>query len=293
MRAQLESAAGVSGIEAGGDGFVGKVHFRVKRRTSFVSALAGAGLLLLGAGGAPADAADIAVKAARPAPVTDPWTGIYFGGHVGFGWGNKIFVDNFPVYDGEIDADTHPQGALGGLQLGYNYYFNGLVLGAEGEFSWSDVHKTDFSCFPFGDQVCSARAQWFATLAGRIGVTNGPTLFYLKGGAAVVHDHFDNLATCAGTQPTSRDGISAACGDPFSAEQKRLGWLIGGGIEHIIARNWSLKLEFSHMDFGSRSVPFEDGGTGFFTEEIHQRINVVKAGFNYHFDWGAAPKAGD
>ena len=73
-----------------------------------------------------------------------------------------------------------------------------------------------------------------------------------------------------------------------SADHTRFGWLIGAGIEHFFARNWSLKLEFSHMDFGGRSVPFEDGGTGFFTEEIHQRINVVKAGFNYHFDWGAA-----
>ena len=298
MDARSQAVGDASKIDAGDRGLVVGTCRRRERRANRGSALAGIGLLALVAAGAPAWAADIAAvigptpgATARPASVVDPWTGIYFGGHIGFGWGNKTFVDNFPVYDGEIDAATHAQGGLGGLQLGYNYYVNGLVLGAEGEFSWSDVHNTDFACFSFGDQVCSARAQWFATLAGRIGVTNGPALFYLKGGAAVVHDHFDNLATCAGSQPTSRDGISAACGDSFSADHTRFGWLVGAGIEHFFARNWSLKLEFSHMDFGGRSVPFEDGGTGFFTEEIHQRINVVKAGINYHFDWGAAARS--
>ena len=301
MDARTEAVGGASKIDAGEQGLVVGMCRRRERRANRGWALASIVLLVLVAAGAPAWAADIAgtvgrtpgvavAPAARPASVVDPWTGIYFGAHFGFGAGNKTFVDNFPVYDGEIDAATHAQGGLGGLQAGYNYHLNGLVLGAEGEFSWSDVHNTDFPCFSFGDQVCSARAQWFATLAGRIGVTNGPALLYLKGGTAVVHDHFDNLANCAGTQPTSRAGISAACGDSFSAEHTRFGWLIGAGFEHFFARNWSLKLEFNHMDFGGRSVPFEDGGTGFFTEEIHQRINLVKAGINYHFDWGAAIK---
>jgi len=42
------------------------------------------------------------------------------------------------------------------------------------------------------------------------------------------------------------------------------------------------------MDFGGGSVPFTDGGNGFFTEDIHQKMHVIKVGLNYHFDWETA-----
>jgi outer membrane immunogenic protein len=238
----------------------------------------------------PSFAADLAPIVKDPLPAAAPlvagWTGFYGGIHGGYGWGKKTFVDNFPVFDGEIDADTHIQGGLGGLQLGYNQQFNWLVVGVEGNFSWADV-KQNFSCFGFGDQICSSTADWFASVAGRVGVTTGPALFYGKGGVAWVHDHFTNLATCSGSQPTSSGGITAACGDQFISNQTRPGWLVGGGFEYRFAPNWSTFVEYNYMDFGSWSAPFSDGANGFFTEEIHQRVNIVKVGLNYYFTWGA------
>jgi opacity protein-like surface antigen len=245
----------------------------------------------------PASAADLAPMFVRkapvpigtaPVPVHDRWTGFYVGAHLGYGWGSKVWVDNFPVYDGAIDADTDVNGVLGGLQFGYNYRIGWLVLGVEGDFSWSDVHNTDFNCYSFGDQICSARIEWFADITGRIGAVYGPALYYVKGGAIWVDDRFTNLATCAGSQPISIDGISAACGDTFHAEQSRLGWLVGGGVEAYVARNWSVKLEYNYMNLGARNVPFEDENGNVFTSEIHQRVQLVKLGFNYHFD--PAPK---
>ena len=257
-------------------------------RTTCCSSLAALALLAFTAAGAPA--ADVAiVPKLKSSVISSGWTGFYAGGHAGYGWGNKKFLDNFPVFDGEVDADVRPGGGLFGLQGGYNYQVGRLVLGVEGDFSWSDVKRNGFSCFTFGDQVCSVTPEWFGTLAGRVGIANELTLFYLKGGGAWTRDHFDNLATCAGSQPTARNGINAACDDAFVANQTRLGWLVGGGIEYFIARHWSLKLEYNYMDFGSRSVPFYDGEGTIFTEEIHQKINVVKAGINYHFDGEASP----
>jgi hypothetical protein len=175
----------------------------------------------------PSFAADLAPILKDPLPAAAPivagWTGFYGGIHGGYGWGQKTFVDNFPVFDGEIDADTHIQGGLGGLQLGYNQQFNWLVVGVEGNFSWADV-KQNFSCFGFGDQICSSTADWFASVTGRVGVAAGPALFYGKGGLAWVHDHFTDLATCSGSQPTSSGGINAACGDQFISNQTRAGW---------------------------------------------------------------------
>jgi len=100
------------------------------------------------------------------------------------------------------------------------------------------------------------------------------------------------LATCAGSQPTSIGGISANCGDTFFANQTRIGRLIGAGIEHFFAKDWSVKVEYDYMDFGRRSVLFTDGEQGFFTEEIHQKVNVVKVGIDYHFDFRAAAPSG-
>src|ERR1700733_7584597 len=101
--------------------------------------------------------------------------------------------------------------------------------------------------------------------------------------------HCTDLATCSGSQPRSRAGISAACGDPFFGDHTRPGWLLGLGIEYMFARNWSAKIEYDYMDFGHQSVPFSDGNNGFFTEDIHQKINLIKVGLNYHFDFAATP----
>lgn len=232
---------------------------------------------------AAADLGPMFVKA-PPVPVTDPWTGFYAGAHFGFGWGKKVWVNNYPVYDGIIDADAHTQGVLGGFQFGFNYQINWLVLGLEGDFSWSDVHNTDFTCYTFGDQLCSANIDWFADVAGRLGVVYGPALFYVKGGVVWVDDRFTNIATCAGSQSITVDGVTADCGVAYYAEQSRMGWLAGGGIEAFIARHWSLKLEYNYMDLGSRNVPFESDEGGFYTSEIHQRVQIVKLGFNYHFN---------
>ena len=260
-----------------------------RRRAWLIGLSVAAGLTLVAAP-RPAAADDFASVFINkpPAPVYDPWTGFYVGAHLGYGWSTKVWVNNFPVYDGIIDADTNTQGVLGGLQFGYNYQINWLVLGVEGDFSWSDVHN-DFTCYAFGDQQCSAQIRWFADLAGRIGVVYGPALFYAKGGTIWVDDRFTNLATCAGSQPTSSGGISADCGTTYYAEQSRLGWLVGGGIEAQFLHNWSVKVEYNYMDLGSRNVPFEAENGNYFTSEIHQRVQLVKLGFNYHFS--AAPAA--
>src|SRR5690348_3186769 len=231
-----------------------------------------------------ARAADLApIFKAAPVAVA-PWTGFYVGAHAGFGFGNKKFFDNFPTPDGELDADSNINGWIGGLQAGYNYQFNRLLLGAEGEFTWGGIDNT-FGCFSFGDQVCSARAEWIASLTGRIGAVFGPTLLYVKGGPAWVHDAITDRATCAGTQPVFRAGISAVCGSTFFGHDTRLGWTVGGGIEYLFQPNWSLRIEYDHMDFGRRSMDLNDAEGNFFTEEVKQHVDLIKAGINYKFDW--------
>jgi outer membrane immunogenic protein len=238
-------------------------------------------------------AADLPIYKNPPPPPAEPWTGFYFGAFGGYGWGTKTFLDNFPTPDLALDARPSVGGGLGGLRVGYNHQFNWLVLGVDGDFAWSGVKNSAFSCFSFGDQVCSAHPEWFSTATGKVGAAFGPGLIYAKGGAAWAGDTYTDLATCKGSQPLSSGGIPAACGDPFVANDLRFGWTVGAGIEYQFARNWSLWAEYDYMNFGSRSVPFTDGGTGFFTELIKQDVNVVKAGVNYRFtDFGWSGSSG-
>jgi outer membrane immunogenic protein len=229
-------------------------------------------------------AADLPIYKGPPIIAAPLWTGFYLGGHAGYGWGSPTFLDNFPTPDLAVDAQPAIGGGLGGLQAGYNYQFNWLVVGAEGEFTWSGVKDSSFTCFTFGNQLCSAHPEWFSTVTGRIGAVIGPALLYAKGGAAWANDDYTDIATCSGSQPTHRGGITAACGDGFNGNDTSIGWTIGGGIEYAFARNWSVWAEYDFMQFGGHSVPFTDGGTGYFTEEIHQAVNQVTVGVNYRFD---------
>lgn len=96
--------------------------FRIFASASALALMAGA-----------AAAADIPAPMSAPAPIYSPapmantWSGFYFGGHVGYGFG-----------DGDID-----DGVLVGAHAGYNWQFNQFVVGAEGDATWTDWGSTD------------------------------------------------------------------------------------------------------------------------------------------------------
>jgi outer membrane immunogenic protein len=241
-------------------------------------------LFLLLTGSTAAISADLPVK---PLPVAVPWT-FYVGGHGGFGDGNQQWYDIYPVLDFVQDADTNTTGGLFGIQIGYNYQLDWLVLGIGGDFSWTNM-DSNFNCFTFGDQVCTSNVDWIASITGRLGFAAGPLLFYIKGGPAWMHESLTNLATCSGSQATSAGGVPALCGTMFYGDDTRFGWTIGPGVEWAFAPNWGAFVEYAYFDFGSKSVGFSDGAGNFFPEQISDKnLSIVRAGINYHFNWGSA-----
>ena len=158
----------------------------------------------LAAGTLPAQAADLAQPAPAPAPVADyaapsvlTWTGFYLGAHAGYGWG---------------DADTNASdpdldGFLGGAQAGYNYQFdNNIVIGVEGDWSWSGVDGSSGGV--------SSDVDWVSSLRGRLGYAFDRYLVYGTGGVA-----FANVET-------SRGG--------FSDDNNHTGWAAGAGLEAVL-----------------------------------------------------------
>jgi outer membrane immunogenic protein len=162
-------------------------------------------------------------------------------------------------------------GFLGGGQVGFNYQTGMFVLGVEGDFSWADI-KGGSTIGPVIGAPLGANfdttVDFTSTLTGRLGLAFDRWLVYGKGGVAWAHDKYStNFYTFPGT---------------VGIDETRIGWTVGAGVEYAFAPNWSGKIEYNYMDFGTRNVSFAP----FTTTEIDQQIHAVKFGINYKFGGG-------
>src|SRR5262249_1630342 len=132
----------------------------------------------------PSMAADLGAPVYRAPPVYVPpvvvpvfnWTGFYIGGNVGYGWGKSsnawnVFAPNFTTGDticmpaggafcpGGSDSDKL-NGAIGGLQAGYNWQNGNSLAGIETDFQASGQK---------GDQLFTTG---FVTLGGAAGTAS-------------------------------------------------------------------------------------------------------------------------
>jgi opacity protein-like surface antigen len=232
-----------------------------------------------GFGSAPGMSAPAGIFKAPPliTPVWD-WTGLYGGAHVGGAWGRKEWSPtsgyfthpDFTPFVGWGDVD----GFVGGGQVGANYQIANWVLGLEGEFSWSDL---DGYAPCAGFFTCHTRTDNVATAAGRLGYAYGNLLIYSKAGTAWAWDRHDVVA-------------AFETGNVFTADVTRAGWMVGSGLEYGFTPNWSAKIEYNYLDFGTNSVAFTDQVGNSSTIDMKQTIQTVKVGTNYRFNW-AAPAA--
>src|SRR5690242_16423227 len=99
--------------------------------------------------GCPAYAADFAVKAPPAGVIGAPysWNGFYIGGNAGFSHNSANFTstmvdtgsffqaDSIPLINAAGTGSASATGFVGGIQAGYNWQFNGWVLGLEADFN--------------------------------------------------------------------------------------------------------------------------------------------------------------
>lgn len=235
--------------------------------------LASAGLLAL-ALAQPAAAADLPVRMPTKgpvlaAPVIYNWTGFYVGAHLGYAWGDKDWWD--PTFLG-VAASHNVDGFIGGVQAGYNWQAGQWVFGIEGDISWADMNGNAL-CGPALAFTCNSDVNWLATLTGRVGYTWDRMLLYVKGGVAWADDSY-TFATGAGV-------FGASSGDG-----SRSGWTLGVGLEYAFWNNWSTKIEYNYMDFGTDRVTFFNGAANIANPDVDQTVHAIKLGVNYRFGWG-------
>jgi outer membrane immunogenic protein len=272
----------------------------IMRKLLLLSALLGS----LAAG--PALAADMPLKAPPPPPPPPwSWSGFYIGVQGGAGWGSTD--DNLtarttcaPVlgcFGGVISPpglvrDSYPiSGWHGGGTVGWNWQTGPIVFGVEGDISGANI-RGDSGCgqgvgaaLASGLASCSTNMTWFATATGRLGFAVDHALLYIKAGGAWAH--FDRNLN-VGFVSTIGPGL--AFSTPTIGEN-RSGFTFGAGIEYAFWGNWSAKLEYDYMDFGTRSYTFTTSvppigiTTINSTFDDRERVHVIRAGLNYRFNW--------
>jgi outer membrane immunogenic protein len=238
------------------------------------------GLLALGFG-APASAADMAVKAPPPAPlpVIYNWTGFYIGGNGGWGQSHSCLnFDGFGIF-GFADGCASRSGGVAGGQVGYRWQANQWVFGLEAQGDWADLSRTRVS--PFFDQfnplpgLTSVRTKTdgIGLFTGQIGYAWNQALFYVKGGAAVTSNRLSILDTFTGIELAS-------------ASATRWGGTVGAGFEYGFSPNWSFGVEYNHLWMGDNNNSFSGvnfGSAAFINNRITQDVDMVTARINYRF----------
>jgi outer membrane immunogenic protein len=215
-----------------------------------------------------AEAADLpparmppAVAPIAYAPPVYNWTGFYIGGNIGGGFADSRWSDPF----GGPHNTFNDSGFIGGGQVGYNAQFNWLVLGVEGDFDWTNLKGSGTDSF--GDSI-NTKTEWTSTATGRVGAAFDRLLVYGKGGIAFAQD---------------RSSINSLFGGSASTSQTRTGWTAGAGLEYALDRNWSAKLEYDYLGFGSQTLNLAT--TPAYASNASLNVQEVKAGINYHFNW--------
>jgi outer membrane immunogenic protein len=241
--------------------------------------------------GAPAIAAELPLKAA---PLLFDWTGWYGGVNTGYSWGrSRTTISNGPLTTNPTPLDT-------------SIRHRGWEFSGEGGYCWQRnggfvaTNLPTVTCIEVRYDGPRERGHLTTTILGDPGdvqprppstIMIGPHLgvltdanmmmWYLAGGLAIGQS--ETQATIAGFQA--------------SADKWKAGFFLGAGVERMINRNWSWKLEYDYVRFGGSGVSAtfpvglgsRVGNLNLFANPVtiagnkDAYDNKISFGINYHF----------
>ncbi len=229
------------------------------------------------------------------------WRGAYIGGFAGAAWMDSTSATELsgewnnnlnPINQVDRDAllpllnsGMTSTSAIGGAAVGYNWQVDSLLLGAEADYSALDgknsTRSTVTAINPYQLEA-STEVDWAATLRGRLGFAFDRSLVYVTGGLAVGERKFDQSIVQLNF-PYVQTGASSST---------KAGWVLGAGIEHAVDDEWSLRLQYLHVDLGSASSgsagacpPPDTAVCAVYTgsHKVDFALDSVTAGVNYRF----------
>jgi outer membrane immunogenic protein len=199
------------------------------------------------------------------------WSGFYVGANVGYG--SSPNNDQLAL-SGDFPTGLSPAGAFAGGQIGYNWQFGRLVLGAEADFQGAGISDR-VQDLNFGDNFHSS-LDWFGTVRGRLGYGFDRMLVYATGGFAYGGIH------------SGVDGPLLP-GSPYRFDGTATGYVLGAGLEYKLTPTLSIKGEYQYINLGTNDptnpagAPYSligGGGNSIVRDDAYQTFRM---GLNYRF----------
>ena len=176
-------------------------------------------------------------------PMDFTWTGPYVGGNLGYIGGRTEAhdIDGSGFGGGKASSG----GVLGGAQIGYNWQFGPIVLGAESDVDFSSLNTSATGgAFPFIPVSYRSQISDLGTARGRLGYAFAPMPILLYATAGVAVGQVKNTVGLPTFPP----------GDTGSTSNWRTGWTVGAGVEYAFAKSWTVRAEGLFVDLGSEHV---------------------------------------
>lgn len=210
------------------------------------------------------------------------WAGLYIGGSAGFGTGDTSgklgFGDRVDYILDEINEEAginlaslfqseyDVNGAIYGAHVGYNFQRGHVVFGLEAGINGTDIDgSTDVLVIGKSER----ELDWYATATARLGYAADRVLFYGFGGVA-----WGTINTTLSV-PLLNAGVSG--------ETDHVGWTAGLGVEYAMTDRFSVRVEYSHVDFGEETTSFNLGENFSINDEVDMSIDAIKIGASYKF----------
>ena len=211
-----------------------------------------------------ASAADL-VDAPAAAPGYN-WSGLYLG--IGGGAGAGVYQIEVPPLGGLDFNGIGAEGVFGELTIGYDYMLTQrMLVGVYADYRFGNIATTLDIGAPLGFNADVTLDHGYDILA-RLGYLVTPsTLAYVLGGYS--HQHFD-LSTSIG----------------FGLDWDSDGYVVGAGMETVLAGNWSLKGEYRYTEYSDEDF----GLTGLL--DVTASTHTFHAALNYRLGGGPSPVAG-
>jgi outer membrane immunogenic protein len=162
--------------------------------------------------------------------------GLYAGGNIGVGFGEA--------------GPNNTQGFMAGVQAGFNFTADKLVLGVEADVMLTGINAKSYT-YTFTQK-------WLASGRLRLGYQLNSILLYGTGGIAGSTMNFSNFG------PSESTNLG--------------GWVAGAGAEMFVTQNISVRGEYLYYSLGQAQFMTLSGPVLATTT-----TNIVRAGVNYKF----------
>ena len=193
-------------------------------------------------------------------------------------WGNPGWV-----------VDYGDAGFIGGALVGKKFEVGNVPLRIELDGTFGSLSATSNRLDPEGlDETVKSEFRWIATARAGIEQAVGPATVFASGGLAAAR--IVNSVTDIDFGPDMPSRIDPD--DSFRDSSTEFGWVIGLGVETLLADAWALRLEGLYLDFGRSTHYVNRSGDGRCGPgnprrpcpyNVENKLGIVRLAIIHHF----------